>query len=163
MPIRPPGVSTLIRLARLSRLVGCLQYPAPPTCGRLPSMDCPEHGTTNIHPSLSDWTAALPATLSARPKPSCSLRGAHSLLWLEISAAADTCFHKNSLTQRNFAVFQKQLSSKARTTHRTVGQLLLKRLRLQSVVRLRRGANERDFEPPSESPEKPKFRLPRSP
>ena len=123
----------------------------------------PQHGTSHIHPSLSDWTAALPATLSARPKPSCSLRGAHSLLWLEVSAAAHTYFHKNSLTQRDLAVFQKQLSSQARTKQRTVGQLLLKRLRLQLVVRLRRGANERDFEPPSESQEKPEFRPPRSP
>ena len=92
-----------------------------------------------------------------------SVRGTLHTLLLELSAAADTHFHENSLTQRDLAVFQKQLSSRARTTQRTFGQLLLARLRPQSVVRLRREANERDFELPSESPEKPKFRPPRSP
>ena len=160
--IKPLGVLALVRLARFSLHVGCLGIRLQQHAAGCDLSECPKHGTSHRHPSSSHWTAALPATSSARPKPSGSLRGVlHTLL--EVSVAADPHFHENSLTQRDLAVFQKQLSSKARTTQRTVGQLSLTRLRPQSVVRLRSGANERDFEPPSESPEKPKFRPPRSP
>ena len=118
---------------------------------------------------------AFPPTLSAPNSPLVPLTSnrqsrlphqpAHPYppLQLGVSAPSHPHFIENSLTQRDLAVFQKQLSSKARTTQRTVGQLLLERLSLQLVVRLRHEANERDFEPPSESPEKPEFRPPGSP